>query len=77
MLGIYDIVASLNTFDIVWLTTQGGPGKTTEVLATYIYRTAYRGKLDFNYAAAMGIVLLILIVAACGLVWFLGREKEK
>lgn len=76
ILGIYDVVAAFNTFDLVWLTTQGGPGGATEVLATYIYRTAYRGKLDFNYAAAMGIVLLLLITAACAAVWSIGRERD-
>ena len=45
------------------------------MLSTYIYKAAFRN-LDFNYAAALGIVLLILIVLACGIVWFLGREKE-
>lgn len=74
-LTLYDVVAALNTFDLIWITTSGGPDGATEVLSTYIYKAAFRN-LDFNYAAALGIVLLILIVLACGIVWFLGREKE-
>lgn len=75
VLSLYDIVAALNTFDLIWLTTSGGPDGATEVLATHIYRVAFRN-MDFNYAAAMGIVLLVLIVVACGIVWFFGRDKE-
>lgn len=75
ILSIYDIVAALNTFDLIWITTSGGPDGATEVLATHIYRIAFR-KMDFNYAAAMGIVLLIMIVISCGIAWFLGRDKE-
>lgn len=72
-LSIYDIVASLNTFDLIWLTTMGGPGTSTEVLATYIYRTAFRGQMNFEYASAMGLVLLVTIILTCGLIWFLGN----
>lgn len=75
-LAIFDIVAALNTFDLVWLTTMGGPGVSTEVLATYIYRTAFRGALNFEYAAAMGIVLLGTIMVICGGIWYLSRSKN-
>ena len=74
-LAIFDIVASLNTFDLIWLTTMGGPGTSTEVLATYIYRTAFRGSIDFEYASAMGLVLLMTIVLISGAIWFLGKDK--
>ena len=74
-LAIFDIVLSLNTFDLIWITTMGGPGTSTEVLATYIYRTAFRGAINFEYAAAMGIVLLTTIMLICGMTWIVGREK--
>ena len=75
-LSIFDIVAALNTFDLVWLTTMGGPGVSTEVLATYIYRTAFRGALNFEYAAAMGIVLLGTIMVICGGIWYMSRSRN-
>jgi len=75
-LAVYDIVAAFNTFDLIWLTTMGGPGTSTEVLATYIYRTAFRD-LNFSYASAMGIVLLVMIIVVCGLLWLPGRNKAR
>lgn len=75
-LGIYDIVAAFNTFDLIWLTTMGGPGTSTEVLATYIYRVAFRD-LNFSYASAMGLVLLVLIIGICGLLWLSNRKKAR
>lgn len=74
-LAVYDVVAAFNTFDIIWLTTQGGPGSSTETLATYIYRVAFRGGLDFEYASALGLVLLVCIMAVCGLIWVLGNRE--
>jgi len=72
-LAIFDVIAAFNTFDLIWLTTQGGPIHYTEVLATYIYKIAFR-QLDFPLAAAAGIVLLGCILLLSGLIWKL-RER--
>lgn len=58
VLIILGIVGSLKTFDIVWLTTQGGPGVSSHMLATFLYQE--RASRQAGYASAIGIVLLIL-----------------
>lgn len=58
VLIILGIVGSLKTFDIVWLTTQGGPGASSHMLATFLYQE--RASRQAGYASAIGIVLLIL-----------------
>ncbi len=49
------------TFDIIYITTRGGPGNATEILLTLAYRTAFQ-YLKFGKAAAQSIVLFIAII---------------
>ena len=49
------------TFDIIYITTRGGPGNATEIILTLAYRTAFQ-YLKFGKAAAQSIVLFIAIV---------------
>ncbi len=58
VLVILGIVGSLKTFDIVWLTTGGGPGVSTQFLTTFLYQT--RSDREAGYASAIGIVILVL-----------------
>lgn len=60
-LMLIGVIGALKTFDIVYLTTGGGPGRATEFLTTYIYKTAIDG-FDAGYAAALSVVLLLLSV---------------
>ena len=51
------IIGSLKTFDIVWLTTQGGPGVSTHLLSTFLYQE--RQNREAGYSSAIGIVILV------------------
>lgn len=61
---VLGIVGSLKTFDIVWLTTKGGPGYSTEFLNTYLYRQAFVVNADNSgaYSSAVGVMILIIAV---------------
>jgi sorbitol/mannitol transport system permease protein len=65
LLGAIYIV---NTFDAIYIMTQGGPGTDTSNLPFYIYQRAFLG-FDVGQAAAMGVVVVIgtLIVATFAL----------
>lgn len=56
------VIGGLKTFEIVYLMTGGGPGRSTEFLTTYIYAQAIN-YFDAGYAAALSIVLLLISVA--------------
>ena len=58
VLIILGIVGALKTFDIVWLTTGGGPGDSTQFLSTYLYQE--RSNREAGYASAIGMVILLL-----------------
>jgi len=38
MVTTYTLIGGFRVFDIVWVTTRGGPANATEVMSTYIYR---------------------------------------
>lgn len=59
--GLFSLVVNAAYFDLIWIATQGGPVRSTEVLATYTYRLAFVS-LNWNNASAVGIVLLLLSV---------------
>jgi len=52
---------NFNTFDLIWLTTQGGPGTITQTLPVLIYRTAFK-TFRLGEASAMSVTVAILLV---------------
>lgn len=69
------LLGSLNSFDVVQATTQGGPARSTEVLNIFIYHTFGSGL--FGQATAMSLVLLIVVaVLAFPVVGYLRRREN-
>ncbi|WP_435301044.1 carbohydrate ABC transporter permease [Aureimonas altamirensis] len=50
-----------NFADLIVVMTGGGPADRTQIVASYIFTTAFR-KLDFGYASAISMVLLGLLL---------------
>lgn len=75
MLTAYTLIGGFSrVFDIIWITTRGGPGSATEVLGTYIYRVSFQ-HYEFGYGAAMSVSLGV-IVAAVSYVFVKVRERK-
>ena len=55
------IIAALAAFDIIYMTTQGGPARATVVPGIDIYILAF-GEQNVGGAAAMGIVLMAVVL---------------
>ncbi len=51
----------VNTFDAVYMITQGGPGTASANLPFYIYQRAFLG-FDIGQSAAMGVVVVIATI---------------
>lgn len=75
VLVILGIVGSLKTFDIVWLTTGGGPGVSSHLLTTLLYQS--RANREAGYASAIGMVILVLafVLAIIQIRLSTGRKK--
>lgn len=53
---------ALQIFDIIYVTTNGGPNYTTESTVSYIYSRAFSSNSSMGYASAMSVVLFIIIM---------------
>lgn len=52
---------SLRRFSIIWLTTQGGPLRTTNTITVDVYRTSFE-QFRLGYGAAIGILGVLIAV---------------
>jgi multiple sugar transport system permease protein len=59
---ITNLIGSLQVFDQVFVTTQGGPQYKTETLVYYIYKMGFSQPFDLGYASAMSVLMLIIIL---------------
>lgn len=53
------VTGALRTFDLVWVTTRGGPGTATLTPAVALYKAAFQNP-QVGLAAAIGIVMAVL-----------------
>ena len=67
------IVAALKTFDLVYVTTSGGPGTSTSVPSYEVYRRAFELG-EVGAAAAVGIVLTVIVF---GINWAVNRIGDR
>lgn len=69
------IIAALRSFDLVFVTTKGGPGKETIVPGTEIYRLAFR-ESTLGEAAGMAVLLAVIIFVLVRLIGFVLRDRD-
>lgn len=67
---------ALRGFDIPYLLTNGGPGQSSELLTTYMYKTAFV-HTDYGYASAISVFIVIECLVAVGLIYLLLRRKDE
>lgn len=75
MIGVmFRVIDNFRLFDVVYATTRGGPGTSTEVISMYAYRQMFQF-FNVGYGAAVGVVVLILgLILANVLFRFLRKE---
>lgn len=65
---IFTSIASLNfiwnfnSFSLVYVLTEGGPGGKTMLPMLFVYNEAFPSK-NIGYAAAMGVILMVVVIA--------------
>ncbi|OUS75821.1 hypothetical protein B1748_15445 [Paenibacillus sp. MY03] len=53
-------IGTLKAFDIIYVTTKGGPYYATETMTTLLFSTAFT-KSSFGYGTAMGVVMFFFV----------------
>lgn len=64
----------LRGFDIPYIMTNGGPGQSSELLTTYMYKTAFTST-DYGYASTISVFIVLECLVAVGLIALLYRRK--
>lgn len=69
---------AFRVFDSVYVMTGGGPGSSTEVLSTYLYRRMFTAT-DFAGGAATAVLFVLVIGIAAGAVflWLRGPRGDR
>ena len=55
------VISCFKIFDVVAIMTDGGPGRSTKMLVTYIYDEAFN-KIRYGSASAIAMVLLVIVL---------------
>ena len=70
------VIAALSAFDIVFISTRGGPGEATMVPGLKIYQLAFFNR-EVGLASALAVVLMLLVlVCILPIQWFTRRGDD-
>ena len=58
-LAMLDFIWTIHQFTLIWMTTGGGPIRTTEMLSTFTYKAAF-SSYQFSQASASAFIILVL-----------------
>jgi len=70
---IISIISSFNVFGLVFAMTDGGPGRSTEVMFFLLYQQAFE-LYRFGFAAAMAVVMSAIVGLLTLVNWWLGKR---
>lgn len=73
MVVILQIIGSFQVFDLISIMTEGGPGRSTNVLVYRIYQEGFK-YAHFGYASAEAYFLFAIILIVTG-IQFIGQKK--
>lgn len=73
--GVITTIAALASFDLVFVTTNGGPANQTTVPALLVYRLAFN-EGDVGTASALAVVLTALVILFVAAIRRLAREEQ-
>jgi raffinose/stachyose/melibiose transport system permease protein len=71
---ILSFIGGLRSFDLIWTMTRGGPGFTSDTIASIIYKQYQAG--FFGLSTAGNVILFVVVTAiAVPLNYFLGKRQ--
>lgn len=73
--SVINAVYVFNSFPIIWVMTQGGPGYSTDTTTTFAYKIAFRDQ-DIGQSAALAVGNFIVILIFIMLFLKLSKWKE-
>jgi raffinose/stachyose/melibiose transport system permease protein len=58
---VIDVISSLKQMEMIYLSTEGGPGDHTQFIAVYLYQKAFKYS-EYGYGNAISVVFVIVAV---------------
>jgi multiple sugar transport system permease protein len=75
--AIFRTITAIQTFDIPYAMTNGGPGNSTETLAMYIHKTTI-DFLDLGYGSALAVLMFVVsLVMTAGYLRYTRRDPRQ
>jgi multiple sugar transport system permease protein len=75
--AIFRTITAIQTFDIPYAMTNGGPGTSTETLAMYIHKTTI-DFLDLGYGSALAVLMFVVsLVMTTGYLRYTRRDPRQ
>jgi multiple sugar transport system permease protein len=71
---LFRYIFAFRLFSEVWLLTQGGPARTTEVISVYLYQEGFQYNSFGTASATAWMMIVISLLLATGYVWRLRKE---
>ena len=72
-IAMLDFIWTLQSFNVIWMLTGGGPVNATETLSIYIYKLAFQ-KVNYSMAATAATVLLIVCIFIA--IFYVKQQKK-
>jgi ABC-type sugar transport system permease subunit len=74
---VLNVIYVFNSFPIIWIMTQGGPGRDTDTTVTMVYKLAFRDHAIDEAAALSVMNVIALVVVVVAYVAFVGRRSRE
>jgi len=75
---ILAFIGKMKVFDLVWITTKGGPLWSTETVSTYVYKRAFAwSTFDLGYPSAVAVVWFVVIMVFVLLLTWWSRQRGR
>jgi multiple sugar transport system permease protein len=73
---LVELIVSLQTFDLVYALTSGGPALSTTVLSLLIYDRSFQ-ELRIGYGASLAVLMGVVVTGVSLLVYLLTRSRRR
>jgi raffinose/stachyose/melibiose transport system permease protein len=72
---VIDVISSMKQMEMVFLSTEGGPGQLTQFVSVYLYQKAFRAS-EYGYGNALSVLFVVVAVGLTLLVQRLLRRGD-
>ena len=75
---VLSFIGKMKIFDLVWITTKGGPLWSTETVSTYTYKRAFEWTtFDLGYPSTVAAVWFVIVLAAVLALTWAFRQRDR